>query len=117
MLRACVLSLAACIASFGIGVAEERAKPRGPGPQFMVVTEVSRDGITLEHRTPGRAKAGLVRERVYELGFADFQTLDAAGKELTQEQFRQRAAVEPVVLVFAEKVEPAYCRIVRPEAV
>lgn len=117
MLRTCVLSLAACVVSVGPAAADERAKPRGPAPQLMVVTEVSRDGITLEQRTPGRDKTGLGRERVYELGFANFRILDAAGQELTQEQFRQRAAVEPVVLVFAEKVEPAYCRVVRPEAV
>jgi hypothetical protein len=83
----------------------------------MAVTKISGDGIRLEERLPGREKAECYRERVYELGFADVQVLDAAGKPLTQEGFRKRIAAQPVVLVFAEKVEPAYCRVVRNETV
>ncbi len=117
MVRAYVLAIAACVFPIGGGTADEKAKPRGPAPRLMVLTDVSREGIALRERTPGRDNADLYRERVYELGFADFRPLDAAGKDLTPEQFRKRVAGEPVVLVFAEKVEPAYCRVVKAETV
>jgi hypothetical protein len=106
-------SLVLCGCLMSSMVAADKAMPRGPAPRFMVVTEISKEGITLQERIPGDKKADLYVEKTYEVEFADFQVLDTGGQPLTKETFRKRVDDEPIVLVFAEKVEPAYSKTVR----
>src|SRR5262249_41590862 len=112
-------ALACAFSARGAGAAEN-AGPTGPAPRFFTVLGFFENGKGFEmyeqaRRDPGDDPAA----HIYSVRFTDAELFDAAGRAITEKEFRKRVRAGSVVLVSTgqKKVDPAYLRVLREEAV
>src|SRR5262245_16064152 len=118
-LIAVVATLAFAFAAPTAGIAEN-AGPEGPAPRFFTVLGFFENGKGFEmHEQVRRDPGDDLAARIHSVRFTDVELFDAAGKEITEKEFRKRVRVGSVVLVSADqkRVDPAYLRVVREDTV
>jgi hypothetical protein len=101
----------ACLVALGLmsgAAAQERPKaPQGEPPVLCTVMMLGEKTVRL--KGPGATQ--------FKCDIIDLEFQDAAGKKLTEEEFRKRAAVGSTVVVASDekKIDPAYLGILKPD--